>query len=119
MEVWGCCYTTSPLSLVSQLDHVIAVPRLYAKMRGNPVPKVTCCGSHILWCLILQSAAAPNPVMGAMVPNDAMGAPGFFQVWLPGASFVLTVEVGVSCRLEFGERAVDTVDMNMCAPCHC
>ncbi|KAK7805161.1 hypothetical protein U0070_004287 [Myodes glareolus] len=38
------------------------------------------------------SATAPNPVMGAMAPNDAMGAPGFFQVWLPGASFVLTVE---------------------------
>ncbi|XP_075843303.1 single-stranded DNA-binding protein 4 isoform X7 [Microtus pennsylvanicus] len=25
------------------------------------------------------SAAAPNPVMGAMAPNDTMGAPGFFQ----------------------------------------
>ncbi|XP_005370633.1 single-stranded DNA-binding protein 4 isoform X8 [Microtus ochrogaster] len=28
------------------------------------------------------SAAAPNPVMGAMAPNDAMGAPGFFQPFM-------------------------------------
>ncbi|XP_041910944.1 single-stranded DNA-binding protein 4 isoform X9 [Arvicola amphibius] len=28
------------------------------------------------------SAAAPNPVMGAMAPNDPMGAPGFFQPFM-------------------------------------
>ncbi|XP_041530931.1 single-stranded DNA-binding protein 4 isoform X6 [Microtus oregoni] len=28
------------------------------------------------------SAAVPNPVMGAMAPNDTMGAPGFFQPFM-------------------------------------
>ncbi|OBS64700.1 hypothetical protein A6R68_06755, partial [Neotoma lepida] len=43
------------------------------------------------WWWYVPSAAAPNSVMGAMAPNDAMGAgpmaPGFFQppVGLPGS----------------------------------
>lgn len=80
--------------LTSWLDHMTAAPY---------------CGScPTLAVSFLQSAAAaPSPVMGTMAPNDAMApgpvAPGFFQVWVPGASIVPIVEVGgvLQARLQW------------------